>query len=153
MRWKLFLKKRNKLAPEKVEDLIIIKENKSRIQAFKTKNTYELKSVKKILPLSMFLWLTLLPIWMKTQNLMMKPLIMTKETVKYFSMSMMMTQTLRRRRRRRWRKSLISYTIKKNVFIYKLFVVLWPFFPLKHKKIRKKIFEYLRSFERIFEYI
>ena len=30
----------------------------------------------------MFLWLTLLPIWMKTKNLMMmKPLIMTKKTV------------------------------------------------------------------------
>ena len=39
-------KKRNKLAPKKVDDLIIIKENKSRIQAFTAKNTYELKAVK-----------------------------------------------------------------------------------------------------------
>ena len=35
-------KKRNKLAPKKLEDLIIIKENKSRIQAFKAKNTSKL---------------------------------------------------------------------------------------------------------------
>ena len=35
-------KKRNKLAPKKVEDLIIIKENKIRIEAFKAKATYEL---------------------------------------------------------------------------------------------------------------
>jgi hypothetical protein len=41
-------KKRNKLAPKKVEDLIIIKENKARIKAFKDKNTYELKTVKNI---------------------------------------------------------------------------------------------------------
>ena len=42
-------KKRNKLAPKKVEDLIIIKENKTRIQAFKAKETYELKPVEKTL--------------------------------------------------------------------------------------------------------
>jgi len=52
---------------------------------------------------------------MKTKSLMvMKPLIMTKKTVKYFSSSMMktQTQTLRRRsRKRRWRKSWISYTM------------------------------------------
>ena len=53
---------------------------------------------------------------MKTKNLMMmKPLIMTKKTVKYFSISMMKTQTKtlrrRRRKRRRWRKSWISYTM------------------------------------------
>ena len=40
-------KKRNKLAPKKVEDLIVIKENKSKIQAFKAKGTYELKDVDK----------------------------------------------------------------------------------------------------------
>ena len=59
----------------------------------------------------MFLWQTLLPIWMKTKNLMMmKHLIMTKKSVKYFSMSMMKTQT-QTLRRRRWRKSWISYTM------------------------------------------
>ena len=42
-------KKRNKLAPKKVEDLIIIKENKTRIQAFKAKETYELKPVENTL--------------------------------------------------------------------------------------------------------
>ena len=42
-------KKRNKLAPKKVEDLIIIKENKTKIQAFKAKETYELKAVEKTL--------------------------------------------------------------------------------------------------------
>jgi len=80
-------KKRNKLAPKKLEDMMIIKENKSTIQAFKAKNTSKL----------------------------MKPLIMTKKTAKYFSMSMMKTQTQtlrkRRRKRRRWRKSWISYTM------------------------------------------
>ena len=35
-------KKRSKLAPKKVEDLILIKENKSRIEAFKAKGIYEL---------------------------------------------------------------------------------------------------------------
>ena len=35
-------KKRNKLAPKKLEDMIIIKENKSTIQAFKSKNTSKL---------------------------------------------------------------------------------------------------------------
>ena len=34
---------------EVVEDLIIIKENKTRIQAFKAKETYELKPVEKTL--------------------------------------------------------------------------------------------------------
>ena len=40
-------KKRNKLAPKKVEDLIIIKENKSKIEAFKEKGTYNLKRIDK----------------------------------------------------------------------------------------------------------
>ena len=35
-------KKRNKLEAKKLEDLIILKENKSRIQAFKAKNTSKL---------------------------------------------------------------------------------------------------------------
>ena len=37
--------KRNKIAPKKVEDLILIKENKSKIEDFKTRGTYELKRV------------------------------------------------------------------------------------------------------------
>jgi hypothetical protein len=40
-------KKRNKLAPKKVEDLILIKENKSRIEAFKAKGIYELVRIDK----------------------------------------------------------------------------------------------------------
>ena len=40
-------KKKSKLAPKKVEDLIVIKENKSKIQAFKAKSIYELKDVDK----------------------------------------------------------------------------------------------------------
>ena len=37
--------KRNKIAPKKVEDLILIKENKSKIEDFKTRGSYELKRV------------------------------------------------------------------------------------------------------------
>ena len=37
-------KKRSRLAPKKVEELIVIKENKSLIETFKSKGTYELKS-------------------------------------------------------------------------------------------------------------
>ena len=48
-------KKRNKLAPQKVEDLIIIKENKTRIQAFKAKETYELIMVEKTLSIKVSL--------------------------------------------------------------------------------------------------
>ena len=40
-------KRRNKLAPKKVEDLIMIKENKSRIEAFKAKGIYELVRIER----------------------------------------------------------------------------------------------------------
>ena len=39
-------KKRNRLAPKKVEELLLIKENKSQIEAFKARGTYELKKIK-----------------------------------------------------------------------------------------------------------
>jgi hypothetical protein len=38
--------KRNKIAPKKVEDLILIKENKSKIEEFKARGTYKLKRVE-----------------------------------------------------------------------------------------------------------
>ena len=40
-------KKRNKLAPKKVEGLILIKENKTRIEVFKAKGIYELVRIDK----------------------------------------------------------------------------------------------------------
>ena len=40
-------RRRNKLAPKKVEDLIIIKENKTRIEAFKAKGIYELVRIER----------------------------------------------------------------------------------------------------------
>ena len=39
-------KKRNRLAPKKAEELIVIKENKSQIEEFKAKTNYELKRNK-----------------------------------------------------------------------------------------------------------
>ena len=38
--------KRNKIAPKKVEELILIKENKSKIEDFKTRSSYKLKRVE-----------------------------------------------------------------------------------------------------------
>ena len=39
-------KKRNRLAPKKVEELLLIKENKSQIETFKARGNYELKKIK-----------------------------------------------------------------------------------------------------------
>ena len=39
-------KKRNRLAAKKLEELIVIKENKSKIEVFKQKKSYVLKRVK-----------------------------------------------------------------------------------------------------------
>ena len=39
-------KKRNRLAPKKVEELLLIKENKLQIEAFKANGNYELKNIK-----------------------------------------------------------------------------------------------------------
>ena len=37
--------KRNRIAPKKVEDLIVVKENKAKIEAFKIRGAYELVNV------------------------------------------------------------------------------------------------------------